>query len=171
MRKTTSRDDVFLPYHQSTPAPCFCTEDHANTAASFSRCSWLSSADNENNKFSSFAIKAEQVWLEAVESSDYALGNDKNPNDSDSDIHDWTPHRNKTAAACEILLNITEIFGRFKTFMKPVTTEVIRSIYDDAGDILENPRMSRIQLQSGVPFHELHKRLENEVTELREELR
>ena len=133
--------------------------------------SWLSSADTENTKFSSFAIKAEQVWLEAVASSDYTLGNDKNPNDSDSEFEEWIPHRNKTAAACEILMNITEIFGRFKSFMRPVTTEVIMAIYDDAGDILENPRMSRVQLQSGVPYHELCKRLENEVTELREELR
>ena len=132
--------------------------------------SWMSSADNENSKFSSFAIKAEEVWLEATASSSYALGVDMEvPTDSDSES-EWVPHRNKTAAACEILLNITEIFGRFKSFMKPVTQEVIRSIYDDATDILENPRMSRVQLQSGVTYQEMCKGLEKEISELREEL-
>ncbi|GMI12912.1 hypothetical protein TrVE_jg13562 [Triparma verrucosa] len=134
--------------------------------------SWLENTDEEQNQFSSFAIKAESVWLEACAESTYATSSDvqeEPANNSDSKKSTGL-HRQRTAAACEILLNVTEIFGRFKHFLEPVTKELIRNIYDDAEGILENPRMTRVALQSGLPFHEICREVEKEVEDLREEL-
>jgi hypothetical protein len=78
--------------------------------------------DTSNPKYNSFADKAERVWEDAVASAAYATGN--NPSDDD-----WSPNNLRTAAACEVLLNVTEVIGRFKSFMEPITREIIRSVY------------------------------------------
>lgn len=119
--------------------------------------------DFSNPRYNTFAVKAERVWAIAVTSAAYATGN--NPH-----VNEWFPSKLRTAAACEILLNVTQVLERFKGFMVPVTEELIRNIYSDHGAILENPRMTRMALQSGTPNFDLVTTLSEQNRDLRDEM-
>ncbi|GMH99935.1 hypothetical protein TrLO_g782 [Triparma laevis f. longispina] len=156
-------------YHQTQEQQTF-DRSSARRGQGGELYSWLESTDEEQNQFSSFAIKAESVWLEACAETDYALSSDLVSEPANNSSKNVVLHRSRTAAACEILLNVTEIFGRFKNFLEPVTKEIIRNIYDDSEEILENPRMTRVALQSGLPFHAISREIQKEVDDLRDEL-
>jgi hypothetical protein len=66
-------------------------------------------------------------------------------------------NRRKTAAAVEILLNVQSIFGRFKSFLEPVTAEIMLAVYDNANKIMSQSPPSREDLGSGVMFFDLVK--------------
>eukprot|EP00520_Triparma_pacifica_P017242 CAMPEP_0118643428 /NCGR_PEP_ID=MMETSP0785-20121206/6386_1 /TAXON_ID=91992 /ORGANISM="Bolidomonas pacifica, Strain CCMP 1866" /LENGTH=1303 /DNA_ID=CAMNT_0006535091 /DNA_START=55 /DNA_END=3963 /DNA_ORIENTATION=- len=119
--------------------------------------------DTSNPRYDSFVDKAQKVWKDAVASAAYATGN--NPS-----VDDWAPNKLRTAAACEVLLNVTEVLGRFGGFMDPVTKEVIRSIYSDHAGILENPRMTRMSLQGGTLNADLVRTLSDQNRDLRDEM-
>ena len=143
---------------------------------------WLHSTSLENGHFHSFALRAESVWKEAClissqEDDDFnALGvTDDHEEEKDRSL--TKPDRRRTAAACEILLNITHIFGRFKSFLEPVTHEIIRAVFDNASQILEGGadgskiEISRDELQSSLMFFDLSKTQLVQLSATQEELR